>query len=56
MPDSITTSLTAFTRPIDPDGYADALYDQAADLQEFDDEDADGALDGLPRFNGEVSR
>ena len=41
---------------IDPDGYADALYDQAADLQEFDDEDADGALDGLARFNGEVSR
>ena len=41
---------------IDPDGYADALYDQAADLQEFDDEDADGALDRLPRFNGEVSR
>ena len=41
---------------IDPDGYAAALYDQAADLQEFDDEDADGALDGLPRFNGEVSR
>ena len=41
---------------IDPDGYADALYDQAADLQEFDDEDADGALDRLARFNGEVSR
>ena len=41
---------------IDPDGYADALYGQAADLQEFDDEDADGALDRLPRFNGEVSR
>ena len=41
---------------IDPDGYAEALYDQAADLQEFDDADADGALDRLPRFNGEVSR
>ena len=41
---------------IDPDGYADALYDRAADLQEFDDEDADGALDRLARFNGEVSR
>ena len=41
---------------IDPDGYAEALYGQAADLQEFDDEDADGALDRLPRFNGEVSR
>ena len=41
---------------IDPDGYAEALYDQAADLQEFDDEDADGALDRLARFNGEVSR
>ena len=41
---------------IDPEGYADELYDQAADLPEFDDEDADGALDRLPRFNGEVSR
>ena len=41
---------------IDPDGYADALYDRAAGLQEFDDEDADGALDRLARFNGEVSR
>ena len=41
---------------IDPDGYADALYDQAADLQEFDDEDAGGALDRMPRFNGEDSR
>ena len=41
---------------IDPGGYAEALYGQAADLQEFDDEDADGALDRLPRFNGEVSR
>ena len=27
---------------IDPDGYEDALYDQVANLQEFDDEDADG--------------
>ena len=41
---------------IDPEGYAEALYGQAADLQELDDEDADGALDRLPRFNGEVSR
>ena len=41
---------------IDPDGYAEELYDQAADLQEFDDEDADGTLDGLPRFDGEFSR
>ena len=43
-------------RAIDPDGYAEALYGQAADLQEFDDEDADWGLDGLPRFNGEISR
>ena len=41
---------------IDPDGYAEALYGQAADLQEFDWEDADGALDRLVRFSGEVSR
>ena len=41
---------------IDPDGYAEALYGQAADLQEFDDDDADGGWDRLPRFNGEVSR
>ena len=41
---------------IDPDGYAEELYDQAADLQEFGDEDADGTLDGLPRFDGEFSR
>ena len=41
---------------IDPDGYEDALYEQAADLREFGDEDADGALDGLPRFDGEFSR
>ena len=39
---------------IDPDGYEEELYDQAADLREF--EDADGALDGLPRFDGEFSR
>ena len=39
---------------IDPDGYEEELYDQAADLREFDD--ADGALDGLPRFDGEFSR
>ena len=41
---------------IDPDGYAEALYEQAADLQEFGVEDADGGLDGLPRFDGEFSR
>ena len=41
---------------IDPDGYAEARYDQAADLREFGDEDADGALGGLPRFDGEFSR
>ena len=41
---------------IDPDGYEEELYDQAADLQEFDDEDTDGALDELPHFDGEFSR
>ena len=41
---------------IDPDGYEEARYEQAADLREFGDEDADGALDGLPRFDGEFSR
>ena len=41
---------------IDPDGYAEALYEQAADLREFGDEEADGALDGLPHFDGEFSR
>ena len=41
---------------IDPDGYAAALYEQAADLREFGDEEADGALVGLPRFDGEFSR
>ena len=41
---------------MDPEGYAEAQYGQAADLQEFADDDADGALDRLPRFNGEVSR
>ena len=41
---------------IDPDGYEEGLYEQAADLREFGDEDADGALDGLPRFDGEFSR
>ena len=41
---------------IDPDGYEDALYDQSAGLREFVDEDADGSLDGLPRFDGEFSR
>ena len=41
---------------IDPDGYAEALYEQAADLREFGDAAADGALEGLPRFDGEFSR
>ena len=41
---------------MDPEGYAEAQYGQAADLQEFDDEDADWAMDRLPRFNGEISR
>ena len=41
---------------IDPDGYEEERYNQAADLREFDDEDADGALDGLPQFDGEFSR
>ena len=41
---------------IDPDGYEAGLYEQAVDLLEFGDEDADGALDGLPRFDGEFSR
>ena len=40
---------------IDPDGYEEERYEQAADVQEFGDEDADGALDGLPRFGGEFS-
>ena len=41
---------------IDPDGYEEERYEQAADLREFGDEDADGALEGLPRFDGEYSR
>ena len=41
---------------IDPDGYEEELYEQAADLREFGSEDADGALDGLPQFDGEFSR
>ena len=41
---------------IDPDGYEEERYEQAVDLLEFGDEDADGALDGLPRFDGEFSR
>ena len=41
---------------IDPDGYEEEQYEQAVDLLEFGDEDADGGLDGLPRFNGEFSR
>ena len=41
---------------IDPDGYEEELYEQAADLREFGDEEVDGALDGLPHFDGEFSR
>ena len=41
---------------IDPDGYAEERYEQAVDLREFGDEDAEGALDGLPHFDGEFSR
>ena len=41
---------------IDPDGYEEERYEQAVDLLEFGDEDADGTLDGLPRFDGEFSR
>ncbi len=41
---------------IDPDGYEEERYEQAADLQEFGDEDADGALGGLPQFDDEFSR
>ena len=41
---------------IDPDGYEEERYEQAVDLLEFGGEDADGALDGLPHFDGEFSR
>ena len=41
---------------IDPDGYAEERYEQAADLREFGGEDADGGLEGLPHFDGEFSR
>lgn len=41
---------------IDPDGYAEELYEQAADLREFGYEDSNGGLGGLPRFDGEFSR
>ena len=41
---------------IDPDGYKEERYEQAVDLLEFGDEDADGSLDGLPHFDGEFSR
>ena len=41
---------------IDLDGYEEERYEQAADLREFGDEDADVALDGLPQFDGEFSR
>ena len=33
---------------VDPEGYAEVLYGQAADLPEFDDEDADWGWDRLP--------
>ena len=41
---------------IDPDGYEEQRYEQAVDLLEFGDAAADGALDGLPHFDGEFSR
>ena len=41
---------------VDPGGYEEEQYEQAVDLLEFGDEDADGGLDGLPRFDGEFSR
>ena len=41
---------------IDPDGYEEERYEQAVDLLEFGGEDAEGALDGLPHFDGELSR
>ena len=41
---------------IDPDGYEEERYEQAVDLLEFGGEDAGGALDGLPHFDGEFSR
>ena len=41
---------------IDPEGYEEERYEQAVDLLELGDEDADGALDGLPHFDGEFSR
>ena len=41
---------------IDPDGYEEERYEQAVDLLEFGGEDAAGALDGLPHFDGEFSR
>ena len=41
---------------IDPEGYEEERYEQAVDLREFGEEDADGLLDGLPHFDGEFSR
>ena len=41
---------------IDPDGYEEERYEQAVDLLEFGGEDADGAPDRLPRFDGEFFR
>ena len=41
---------------IDPDGYEEERYEQAVDLLEFGGEDAGGALEGSPHFDGEFSR
>ena len=56
MPDSPHDAIDRIYRAIDPDGYEEERYEQAVDLLEFGDEAADGALDGLPRFDGEFSR
>ena len=49
-------AIERFYQAIDPEWYEEERYEQAADLQEFGDEDADGALDGLPHLDGEFSR
>ena len=56
MPDSPTRPFDRIYQAIDPDGYEEERYEQAVDLLEFGDENADGALDGLPHFDGEFSR
>ena len=56
LPDYPHDVIDRIYQAIDPDGYAEEQYEQAADLREFGDEDADGVLDGLPRFDGEFSR